>query len=422
MRQTYIPPWVWIVGLFFFGYSILGVVTSIIVTILGFPYEWSCAITIGLIGIAAYLFYNRYTVWGWLLAACGVFIAISIMAIGNAIISTEPEIPQGLASYLDAQSTSFEDVFNDPYGANVWYDDYFYDYEFNRIDIRNGQDYGIVYYDTFSSPNFVDIEVIFPEIETLGGQWAFVEGQSQASGGLQGVYPARPDLNWLSADDTEFIFDAEPSTAYPYSIYSIPSNNLESGFEFTLDVSLTIITPLEDGSIEEQTLQRNVNLYVASDFYYNFVYDYSNWQRSQFALQFPLLLILVGGSVISAGASVWLIRSKNALERLGSNNFIMVMRKPSGLKTLGVEAYTLDDLKADTTYGLTQGAFLGFVSAQSPAGRSGLRAGDIVIKVDEKLIKAPRDLERAMSKFEKGHYTHVEIMRHGESMTTEVKF
>jgi serine protease Do len=63
--------------------------------------------------------------------------------------------------------------------------------------------------------------------------------------------------------------------------------------------------------------------------------------------------------------------------------------------TLGIEAETLDSQLAEF-FGVKQGVLVRSVAKSTPAEKAGLRAGDVIVKVDETKVSAPREVTSAI--------------------------
>lgn len=63
--------------------------------------------------------------------------------------------------------------------------------------------------------------------------------------------------------------------------------------------------------------------------------------------------------------------------------------------SLGIEAETLDSQLAEF-FGVKQGVLVRSVAKNTPAEKAGLRAGDVIVKVDETKVIAPREVSSAI--------------------------
>jgi serine protease Do len=89
---------------------------------------------------------------------------------------------------------------------------------------------------------------------------------------------------------------------------------------------------------------------------------------------------------------------------------------------LGVEYEGVDSQLAEF-FGVKHGVLVRFVRPGSVAQAAGLRAGDILIKVDDKSIAGPRELAMALQDHQSGDRTlPVEIMRDRKQRTLTFKF
>jgi serine protease Do len=125
------------------------------------------------------------------------------------------------------------------------------------------------------------------------------------------------------------------------------------------------------------------------------------------------------GSLASGVGAVYLYR-QGALQTMGSASLIIQIQRQSGFKRLGVEAHNL--AKVDVDVDAEKGVILGVVNAQSPAGRGGLRSGDILVSLNGKTINTPRDVNRIAGRIKKGETMPAQVIRHGETVELEIKF
>jgi serine protease Do len=88
---------------------------------------------------------------------------------------------------------------------------------------------------------------------------------------------------------------------------------------------------------------------------------------------------------------------------------------------LGVEMQTLTpDLAKSLGADGTEGVLIAQVNADSPAGKAGLKNGDIITKVKERAVTSPEDLQDAVASMSPGEKVSVEIVRDGKAQTVEV--
>ena len=89
------------------------------------------------------------------------------------------------------------------------------------------------------------------------------------------------------------------------------------------------------------------------------------------------------------------------------------MGKSSFKVTMGVMPdYTFDGL----------GMRIDGVTENKPAFKAGLKTGDIVIKIGEFIIKDLQTYMKALSKYEKGQTTTIEVIRNGELKVFNLTF
>jgi len=89
---------------------------------------------------------------------------------------------------------------------------------------------------------------------------------------------------------------------------------------------------------------------------------------------------------------------------------------------LGVAIQPLnDDIAAGLGLKNTKGALITEVTEGSPAERAQLQSGDVIIAVNGKKVRSPRDLARKISTISPTKEAQIELIRNGEKMTSEVK-
>lgn len=88
---------------------------------------------------------------------------------------------------------------------------------------------------------------------------------------------------------------------------------------------------------------------------------------------------------------------------------------------LGVMIQSISEDLADTMGLKTRdGALVSTVTKESPASTAGLKAGDVVVGVDGKTIKSPRDLSKAIAAAEPGNNVDLKVMRDGKPKSVTV--
>ena len=89
---------------------------------------------------------------------------------------------------------------------------------------------------------------------------------------------------------------------------------------------------------------------------------------------------------------------------------------------LGVQIQGLDeDMAAGLGLEDTHGALVADVVAGSPAGKAGLKPGDVVRSFDGKPVKAARDLSRAVADTADGSRAKIEVLRDGKALDLTVR-
>ena len=66
------------------------------------------------------------------------------------------------------------------------------------------------------------------------------------------------------------------------------------------------------------------------------------------------------------------------------------------------------------------GALILEVLKESPAEKSGLKAGDVILTIERESIKTPEDVIQILREFESGESIQIEVIRHGHSQTFSV--
>jgi S1-C subfamily serine protease len=88
---------------------------------------------------------------------------------------------------------------------------------------------------------------------------------------------------------------------------------------------------------------------------------------------------------------------------------------------LGVQPQPLtDDLREAFKVPQDQGVLVATVMQASPAERAGLRAGDVIVRMDRRAIRGIRDVHRTLAYFEPGEQVQVEYIRDGRPSVVTV--
>lgn len=69
----------------------------------------------------------------------------------------------------------------------------------------------------------------------------------------------------------------------------------------------------------------------------------------------------------------------------------------------------------------TDGAIVAEASPDSPASKSGIRAGDVILKVEDTRIESPKSLARLIADYEPDQTVAVAVLRDGEEVSIDVK-
>jgi membrane-associated protease RseP (regulator of RpoE activity) len=352
-------------------------------------------------------------------------ILICVMALVRSVTVQKPDAPSKLVENLVEERKDSTDLLSVMFGSAT-YDDFLESYGDYDYNLETDKDEFLLAYNDYQAAPTTALTIEFPEIETLDGLWAFKSGNVRLRGAYSGTFNAERVGNWAPAEDGDFdvvegatMRSASPS---PYLRVDIPLRDNLGDEALQLEANLTITYPMPDGDgwrIEEQTFTRNLTVLLASNEYYVYREEYSNWQRSRRVIETPLwagLIVLVAGA---GGTAFYLVR-RGALRPSGG--FVMVVKRAGGVQQLGVEAHPLESIDIVLPQDIEGGAVLGLVKAQSPAGRSGLRSGDVVYLLDGKAVRSPRELNRLTSKFKKGDQAMARVLRDGERVDVIITF
>jgi len=90
---------------------------------------------------------------------------------------------------------------------------------------------------------------------------------------------------------------------------------------------------------------------------------------------------------------------------------------------IGVEVIALDNDDLASYFGVKpgEGALVLDVEAKSPAAEAGIKAGDVIVKVDGKMVNDPGDVRKAVSGHEKGEEVAIDLIRRKAAQTVKVK-
>jgi serine protease Do len=95
---------------------------------------------------------------------------------------------------------------------------------------------------------------------------------------------------------------------------------------------------------------------------------------------------------------------------------------PIGRPLLGVQVQELnEDLAPYFNVAKNSGVLITEVSEDSPAEKAGLKAGDVITKINDSKIADHRDLIETLEDYEEGEAVTIEYVRKGKTETTEVE-
>ena len=115
------------------------------------------------------------------------------------------------------------------------------------------------------------------------------------------------------------------------------------------------------------------------------------------------------GSAQNVGFAIPISNAKVIIEQL------RLGRQPA---QLGVKTVDVDQAKLDgNTVDVDKGAYVTDVSSGSPAARAGIRAGDVVVKVDGSDIASAAALGGVIRQHKPGDEVEIELNRTGDSVT-----
>jgi hypothetical protein len=399
--------WLIILG---FGWSVAGGVAGVLVTQLGFPYTWVMPLTLAMVGAVAFLAFRGYPIQAWALAGCVGFIVVSAMAIARALTVSDPNVPDAYRQEFEASGQITTPATGTGFAAygNAGAD-YTIEYEADRTAYLIGAGYG--------SPMPVTVE--FPPVTTAGGQWAFQSGSMRLRGSINATAEANPAENGSSASEATFEPDQPPRSVHPQMRISIPLPTRPTREPLSATATMTIVYPLPTGEVQETTLSRDFTLSVAGGDYYLYHNRYVEWERTRSVVETPIWAVLLAGSVLAGAGGVYLVR-EGALEPRPTSGLSFVIRRLSGAQRLGADLFHLEKFRNVTD--AEQGVYVGRVVAQSPAGRAGLRTGDILLELGGKQTNNPGVVNRLAKGRKRGESLPAVVLRDGQRVELLVKF
>lgn len=120
------------------------------------------------------------------------------------------------------------------------------------------------------------------------------------------------------------------------------------------------------------------------------------------------------GGNVGIGFAIPSNMAKQVVAQLDENGFV-----ERGWLGIYIQQMT-EDIAESLELGSTEGALVANVIEDSPAQRSGLRPGDVVMKYDGQLVKRTRDLPRLVSATKPNSTVDIEIWRNGERLDLQV--
>ncbi len=379
----------------------------------GFSDLWRVT-TIGvMLAIWGLLIARRYPPTSWLLVFCVGGITVSTIALVRGYTLAEPERPLVDQIY-----------------ENDYLDEWAYD---PTIDLT--EDESLLYVWDFEYNTYITVE--FESVESLEGQWTIKDGTVAVSGALNGTFhlPHESNLPIFVPNTDSTIDDAKPFLNIDLPL---KERHLGQNIEIEAVVSLTY-WDIEEGAVVEQetTMQRSISLHILDgtasweeeyDDYLDPYLDwetqqeeYERWEKATSAVEdAPGWPFLVLGDVVSILVAIGLVWRGRLLSQPGVFGSGLRVISQSGQERLGVEAYSSAQLHLEDATMPTEGAYLGRVDAQSPAGRAGLRSGDMVLKIDDRRVKTPSQLNAIIRQAERGEQLVFIVWRDGEEIAVKV--
>lgn len=88
----------------------------------------------------------------------------------------------------------------------------------------------------------------------------------------------------------------------------------------------------------------------------------------------------------------------------------------------GFMGVSLQELKPDLAeqFGTTRGALIGGTTPGAPADKAGLKSGDVITKLNNKLVDDPAQLRMSISQIAPGTDVNIEYLREGKTLKTKI--
>ena len=95
-------------------------------------------------------------------------------------------------------------------------------------------------------------------------------------------------------------------------------------------------------------------------------------------------------------------------------------KMPSSTTFLGVGLQSLNKQLAEY-FDVEEGVLISKVMEESPAEKAGLKAGDVILEIDDKEVSSPGDVTKIVKKHEKGDKLNIEVSRRGQNMALAIE-
>jgi serine protease Do len=96
-----------------------------------------------------------------------------------------------------------------------------------------------------------------------------------------------------------------------------------------------------------------------------------------------------------------------------------VMGWRSGM--LGIDGESVEDQLAEY-FGVKEGVLVRSVAKDMPAAKAGIKAGDVIVRVDDKAVRSPREITAAIRSAKSGSAQRVTLVRQKSELTVDVQF
>ncbi|HVO69436.1 MAG TPA: PDZ domain-containing protein, partial [Aggregatilineaceae bacterium] len=238
-------------------------------------------------------------------------------------------------------------------------------------------------------------------------------------GSINATAEANPGDNGSTAAEVTFESGQPPRLVHPQMSVSIPLPTKATREPLSATATMTLVYPLTTGEVKETTLTRDLTLSVAGGDYYVYHNRYVEWERTRSVVETPIWAVLLVGSVLAGAGGVYLVR-EGGLEPQPTSGLSFVIRRLSGTQRLGADLFHLEKFRDVADAG--QGVYVGRVVAQSPAGRAGLRTGDVLIELAGKPTNSPGVVNRLAKGRKRGESLQAVVLRDGQRVELLVKF